>query len=164
MAHSLAYPSEEVSSSPARKQRNAFGLFTVLLWVQGLYYFATGLWPLVDIRSFQQVTGPKTDHLVTGLEADHWLVMTVGVLIMAVGFALLVAAVRRSRPVEIAALAVAAGVGLTAIDVIYVARQVISPVYLVDAAIEVLLVVAWSIALHRDSRADASARRMACQS
>lgn len=163
MAHPVIDPAEEVIADVVRKRRRDFGLFTALLWIQGLYYFATGVWPLVDLRSFQWVTGPKTDHLVTGLEADHWLVMTVGVLIMAIGFALLVAAVRRTRPVEIAALAVAAAVALTAIDVIYVARQVISPIYLADAAVEVLLAVAWSIAIRRETRADARAERLACE-
>jgi hypothetical protein len=38
----------------------------MLLWAQGLYYLATGVWPLVSIETFQRVTGRKTDHLVTG--------------------------------------------------------------------------------------------------
>src|SRR3954471_21502606 len=96
-----------------------------MLWVQGLYYFVTGVWPLVSIETFQMVTGPKTDHLVTGRQADHWLVMTVGVLITASAVALLVAAWRGQNPPEIAVLAVASALGLTAIDVIYVDRQVI---------------------------------------
>jgi hypothetical protein len=31
------------------------------LWVQGIYYLLTGLWPLVSIGTFQMVTGEKTD-------------------------------------------------------------------------------------------------------
>src|SRR5947199_2745060 len=100
--------------------RTSSTLLTALLWVQGLYYFVTGVWPLVSIETFQMVTGPKTDHLVTGREADHWLVMTVGVLITAIASALLVAAWRRENPVEITVLAVASAAGLTGIDVIYV--------------------------------------------
>src|SRR5687768_3600883 len=111
----------------------------VLLWVQAVYFTLTGIWPLISIESFQAVTGPKTDHLVTGREADHWLVMTAGVLITAVGFALLVAAWRGRVSAEIVTLAVGASVGLTAIDVIYVSREVISPIYLLDAAIECIL-------------------------
>ncbi len=118
-----------------------------LLWVQGLYYLLTGVWPLVSIRTFQLVTGPKTDHLPTGREADHWLVMTVGVLITAAALAILTAAWRRRVSAEIAVLAVAAATGLTAIDVIYVARQVIAPIYLLDAAIEVVLIAGWIAAL-----------------
>jgi hypothetical protein len=124
------------------------------LWVQGLYYFVTGVWPLASIETFQMVTGRKTDHLVTGREADHWLVMTVGVLVTAIGVTLLVAAWRRQNPPEVAVLAVTSALGLIGIDVIYVARQVIAPVYLVDAAAEVLLIAAWALVLVRGLRAD----------
>ncbi len=133
--------------------RVASTLFTGLLWLQGLYYLVTGFWPLVSIETFQRVTGPKTDNLPTGREADHWLVMTVGVLIMAVAIALLAAAWRRRNPPEAAVLAIACALGLTGIDVVYVARQVIAPIYLADAAAEVLLLAAWAFVLvGRDCR------------
>jgi hypothetical protein len=122
-------------------------LAQALLWVQGSYWLVTGVWPLVSIRTFQWVTGPKTDHLPTGREADHWLVMTAGVLITSIALALLTAAWRRRVSPEIVALAVASAIGLTGIDVIYVARGVIAPIYLLDAAIEVLLLAGWATAL-----------------
>jgi hypothetical protein len=134
------------SQWPAAK---SFGLFTGLLWVQGLYYLMTGVWPLVSIDTFQMVTGPKTDHLPTGRESDHWLVMTVGVLITAIGIALVVAAWRRRHPPETAVLAITSALGLIAIDVIYVARHVIAPIYLVDAVAEMLLIAVWTLALGR---------------
>jgi hypothetical protein len=28
---------------------------------QGVYYPVTGIWPILDRRSFEQVTGPKVD-------------------------------------------------------------------------------------------------------
>jgi hypothetical protein len=77
-----------------RKAEQASGLAAALLWVQGAYFLLTGVWPLVSIRSFQWVTGPKTDHVHTGREADHWLVMTVGVLVTSVAVTLLTAAFR----------------------------------------------------------------------
>jgi hypothetical protein len=43
-------------------------LFTGLCWLQGTYYFATGIWPLASVRTFEKVTGEKTDNLPTGLE------------------------------------------------------------------------------------------------
>lgn len=64
----------------------------VLLWLQGVYFAVFGVWPLISIRTFKLVTGEKTDHLVTGLEADHWLVMTVGLLITSIGLVLILAA------------------------------------------------------------------------
>src|SRR5947209_16615898 len=93
--------------APNSHAKRATAFFAALLWVQGAYYFVTGLWPLVSIETFQMVTGPKTDHLVTGREADHWLVMTVAVLIIAIAIAFLVAAWRRQHPPELAVLAVA---------------------------------------------------------
>ena len=65
-------------------------LFSYLCWTQGVYYALTGIWPIVSVETFQMVTGRKTDHLVRGREADHWLVMTVGVLVTAVAITLLV--------------------------------------------------------------------------
>src|SRR2546423_10717472 len=48
-----------------------------------LYYAATGIWPLLDIESFERITGPKV---------DRWLVKTIGALVTAVGASLAVAA------------------------------------------------------------------------
>ncbi len=107
----------------------------------------TGVWPLVSIRTFKLVTGEKFDNYPTGLNADHWLVMTVGVLITAIALALLAAAYRHTAVAEVAVVAIAAAVGLTAIDVIYTTRGVIAPVYLLDAAIEVVLLLGWAAAL-----------------
>jgi hypothetical protein len=87
---------------------------SLIAWSQGSYFAATGIWPLISIRSFQAVTGRKTDHLVTGSEADHWLVNTVGVLVLSIGVTLLVAAWRRNVAVETAVLGVSSALALTA--------------------------------------------------
>src|SRR5688572_1800997 len=76
------------------QEERASALATTLLWTQGVYFLITGVWPLISIRTFQWVTGPKTDHLHTGREADHWLVMAVGVLVTSVAITLLTAAIR----------------------------------------------------------------------
>lgn len=148
----LQEPGENVSV----KGRPSLTPSAPLLWLQGLYYLVTGIWPLVSIETFQLVTGPKTDHLATGREADHWLVMTVGVLITCIALALLAAAWRRRSPAEVVILAVASAIGLTGIDVVYVFRQVIAPIYLVDAAAEILLVTAWVLLLVRRLRGGAA--------
>jgi hypothetical protein len=117
--------------------------FTALCWFQGSYYFATGVWPILHVRSFKWVTGEKTDNLPTGLEADHWLLMTVSALIVAIAITILAAAWRRARVIEIGVLAVSAAIGLTTIDIVYTIRGVILPIYLLDAAIEIPLIVCW---------------------
>jgi hypothetical protein len=111
--------------------------FRTVANVQGLYFLVTGLWPLLHVDSFQAVTGPK---------ADLWLVYTVGALVSAIGVALLVAAGNGRISVETATLAIGSALVLAAIDVIFVARDVISWVYLLDAAAEVVLVGWWVLA------------------
>lgn len=115
--------------------------------IQGLYYGTTALWAIVHIKSFKMVTGEKTDNLPSGLDIDHWLVYTVSVLILAIASGLLVGGVRRSVGPELITMAIVAAVGLTAIDVIYVSRGVISPIYLADAVVQVGLILAWLFAL-----------------
>lgn len=146
----MAQAIEQLTRRPVEDLRNpssSWSLFTALLWIQGLYYLITGLWPLISIETFQLVTGPKTDHLVTGRESDHWLVMTVAVLIVSIAVSLLAAAWTRRQSPEIALLALSSATSLTIIDVVYVTRQVIAPIYLVDAAAEVVLLFLWSVAL-----------------
>ena len=121
----------------------------LIAWIQGVYFAATGLWPLLSIETFQAVTGPKTDHLPTGSEADHWLVNSVGVLVLSIGLTLLIAAWRRNGSIEIAVLGISSALALTAIDVIYVLRGTIAPIYLGDAAIEVALIAGWCVSLLR---------------
>jgi hypothetical protein len=104
---------------------------------QAVFYIVTGIWPLISIDTFQKVTGPKT---------DLWLVKTAGVLITAIGLALGLAGLRRQQPPEAALLGVASAAGLTAIDVVYVQRGRISPVYLLDAVAEVGIILAWAVA------------------
>ena len=133
----------------ARSQASGASVAKVLLWLQGGYYLLTGVWPLVSIRTFQMVTGVKTDNLPTGREADHWLVMTVGALVTTIAVALLTAAWRHSEQLEMIVLAIGSAVGLTAIDIVYVTRSVIAPIYLLDAIIELPLIAAWSVVLIR---------------
>ena len=107
----------------------------VLAVTQGTYFAATGIWPLLDMRSFEKVTGPKV---------DKWLVRTVGVLVAAIGGALIAAGARRRVTPEIAGLAVASAAGLGLVDVVYSTNGRISKIYLADAAAEAALVAAWT--------------------
>lgn len=103
--------------------------------VQGLFYLATGLWPLVDIRSFQRVTGPKT---------DLWLVKTVGGLIAVTGGVLASAGLRGRMNAETTGLALGSAAFLAAVDLNYVGKRRISRVYLLDAAAELGLIALWA--------------------
>ena len=101
-----------------------------------VYFIATGVWPVVHIKSFLWVTGPKT---------DLWLVRTVGLMITAVGLCIAVAAAQQQIQLHILVLAIASSGFLLLIDVIYVAKRVIAKIYLLDAAIEAILIAAWLI-------------------
>lgn len=119
------------------------GGFRTVALAQAVFYVITGLWSIFGLKSFQRVTGPKV---------DGWLVKTVGVLVIAVGGVLGMAAVRRTEEPEIPVLATASAAGLTAIDVVYVSRGRISPVYLLDAVAEIGLIGWWALAWRRRSR------------
>ena len=101
---------------------------------QGVYYLASGAWALVSIRTFEAVTGPKT---------DRWLVKTVGVLVSVIGLVLMHAGRRRHVENEAALLAAGSAAGLATIDMVYASRGRISKIYLLDAALEALLFLAW---------------------
>jgi hypothetical protein len=94
-----------------------------------------GAWPLVHMRSFEKVLGPKT---------DRWLVRTVAGLLVVNGLTQLAAAsatdgVRHARRIGVGTAA-----ALAAIDIRYAPAGRISKMYLLDAALEVGLIVAWA--------------------
>jgi len=107
---------------------------TALAKMQGAYFAATGLWPLLHMRSFLAVTGPKT---------DLWLVQTVGALVTCIGGQLLISAQDEGNAENLTALAAGSAAALALIDVLHVARKRISPIYLLDAAAEIGLVYLW---------------------
>lgn len=107
---------------------------------QGAYWAASGLWPIVDLRSFEAVTGPKR---------ERWLVKTMGGLVAAVGATLLVAGARRRVTSELALLGAASAAALGGAGAWYAARGRIRSVYLADAALEAALLGAWGLAARR---------------
>ena len=112
----------------------------LLPWLAGIhavYFVLTGVWPIVHIRSFMAVTGPKR---------DIWLVKTVGVLVTVVGAVIGLAAWRGSFAPEVFVLAVASAAALAGVDVYYHLRGVIPRVYLLDALAEGVLIAGWLVA------------------
>jgi hypothetical protein len=102
--------------------------------LQGSFNIVSGLWPLVHMRSFEAVSGPKT---------DKWLVRTVSGLLVTIG---MVQFLSRDHAEDVA-MAKRLGIGtaatLAAIDVIYAAKGRISKIYLLDAAVEILWIRRW---------------------
>ena len=116
------------------------GALDSLAAVHAVYFLVTGLWPIVHLRSFMAVTGPKR---------DHWLVKTVGVIVTVIGVVIGLAALRGQYAIEVAVLAIGSAAALGAVDVIYVAKRVIPKIYLADAVAEAILIAAWLILWNR---------------
>jgi hypothetical protein len=103
--------------------------------LQALYYIATGIFPLLSMRGFEAITGPKV---------DRWLVKTVGALVAVIGGGLALASQRRELAPEVAFIAAGSAAALATIDGVYVAKGRISPIYLLDAVAELALVAGWA--------------------
>jgi hypothetical protein len=101
--------------------------------IQAVYFIITGIWPIINIKSFEAVTGPKV---------DKWLVKTISWLILVVGLQLLFA----DEPKDVVVLGVGSALALGAADAYYsVIRRRISYVYLADSLAELLIIVGWLI-------------------
>jgi hypothetical protein len=104
----------------------------------GLFNVVSGLWPVVHMRSFEAVSGPKV---------DRWLVRTVGGLMAANGVAQLTAGDAEQR------LSARIGIGTSAVlavvDVRYGTTGRISRIYLLDALVQLAWLAAWTGALRQ---------------
>lgn len=90
--------------------------------VQAAYLIATGIWPLVHYRSFEAVTGPKT---------DAWIVQTVGAAAVVLGIA--AASSDRERSLL---LSVGSTLAFGVTEVAPALRGRIRKVYLLDAGLQ----------------------------
>jgi len=110
--------------------------FFHISFLQGFYFFFAGLWPLVHMKSFEMITGPKT---------DIWLVRTVGVLVTVIGGVLILFGFRRKVFLEIRVLAMGSALGLAGIEIFHVLAGQISKIYLLDTLMEVIFVILWTL-------------------
>lgn len=108
--------------------------FNYLVTIQAAYILITALWPLIDIKSFMEVTGYKT---------DVWLVKTVGALLIPVGVCLgsYLFIHTDKRPALI--LGSLTAVAFACIDFYYALTDVISDIYLADGVLEIVFFLGW---------------------
>jgi hypothetical protein len=92
-----------------------------------------GAWPLLHMRSFEAVLGPKT---------DRWLVKTVAGLLVANGVVQLRAATPGERR-QAARIGVGTATVLLLADLRYAVPGRISRMYLLDAVVEAGWIAAW---------------------
>ncbi|WP_207495126.1 hypothetical protein [Aridibaculum aurantiacum] len=109
-------------------------IYQWLLAIQGIYCLVTAVWPLIHLKSFLTVTGPKT---------DIWLLETVSVLILAIAVLLLLHLLYLSPVVPVAVMAIVMSAGLLFIDVYYPSVSRIADVYLADAIMQALFLLLW---------------------
>lgn len=113
-------------------------LHTILL-IQAVYYLPTALWPMIHIRSFEKVTGPKS---------DRWLVYTVGALLVCSSLVFLYSGIRSEAvPIESILLSMTNCLVFILIDVIFVLKKRISKIYLLDALAELTILAFMIVAL-----------------
>jgi hypothetical protein len=106
----------------------------VLARAHGAFNIVSGLWPLVSVRSFEAVFGPKT---------ERWLQYTVAGLLVGIGWS----QVRAGAAAQWQAarrIGMATAATLLAIDLVYVPRGRIPKTYLLDAVMEAAWLVAWT--------------------
>ena len=106
--------------------------------VQGIYFLVTGIWPLLSMKTFLQITGPKT---------DLWLVKTVGIILAVIGLVLIAAQRNGDVNTPVIILAIGSALGLVIVEIVYVAKRVISPIYLGDSFVELILIAWWGFSL-----------------
>jgi hypothetical protein len=110
--------------------------------IQGVFFIATGVWPLFSFKTFEAVTGRKK---------EPWLVKTVGLLVSAVGLTLIRGRHHRGR--MLTELGRTPALALAGIDLWYAGvRRRIAPVYLADAIVELGLAAAWTLAAWSEQR------------
>jgi hypothetical protein len=108
--------------------------FRNLLTVQSLYTFITALWPLVDITSFMQVTGYKT---------DVWLVKTVGALLVPVSLCMAMHLFIRTDHRPVVLLCLLTAIAFICIDFYYALNDVIADIYMGDGFLQIAFLLCW---------------------
>lgn len=112
----------------------------LILITQGCYYLITGLWPILHLKSFVLVTGPKD---------DYWLVKLVGLLIISAGITMLAAYKDESAPLI---LNFTFALSFLIIDVVYTLNGTIRKIYLGDAVVEFILIILILIVYFKKSK------------
>ena len=102
--------------------------------IQDSYFTLTGVWPLLHMPCFMAVTG---------LKYKVQLVVTVGLLILSIGAALLIAAFLDTSEESPAVLGFFRFMSMGAVDVRCALNNIILDEYLLDAVPEIIFALAW---------------------
>ncbi|MCA1826553.1 MAG: hypothetical protein ABR567_08705 [Myxococcales bacterium] len=104
----------------------------------GAYLLFVGGWPLVSLRTFAKVTGPKP---------EGWLAKGVGACLLNVGATLVAAGARGKVSRELRILGAGTGLSFAVMDFYYAGiRRRISPVYLLNGLAQLAFAALWCAA------------------
>jgi len=117
---------EAAAADEARARRLALA--------HGAFNVVAGVWPLVSIGSFERIFGPK---------ADRWLEYTVAGLLLTNGISQIGAA-RRGQYAAARLVGCGTAASLLAVDLVFVPSGRIRWTYLLDGAMELAWLAAWS--------------------
>ncbi|MEU6665585.1 hypothetical protein [Streptomyces sp. NPDC046727] len=101
---------------------------------QGLFNLVGGGWPLLHLRSFEWVFGPKS---------EEWLQYTTAGLLATTGGSMLFAPTTPGGVRHARRTGLGTAVTLLAVDLVYVPIGRIRPTYLLDAAMQAGWLLAW---------------------
>ncbi|MFC8342273.1 hypothetical protein [Streptomyces sp. NPDC057280] len=107
------------------------------IWVarsQGLFNLVGGGWPLLHLRSFEWVFGPKS---------EKWLQQTTAGLLATAGSGMLLGPPTAAGLRQARRTGVGTALTLLTIDLVYVPRRRIRLTYLLDAAMQAGWLTAW---------------------
>lgn len=110
--------------------------FPYVVATHATYIFLTAVWPLVDIETFMDITGPKQ---------DVWLVKTVGALLIPVAVTLYSYLFIDNDTTPAVILGALTATAFIAIDFYYALNEVISDIYMLDGAVEIIFLIAWLV-------------------
>lgn len=111
-----------------------------VVFAQSMYYLVTAIWPFVSSTSFQEILGPKQ---------DWWLVQTFSLLIAGIAIAML-ASLKVSRTCQETRLyGLSVATVLATSEVWFVVSGTIRVTYLIDAVVQLLIVIGWLITFRR---------------
>ena len=98
------------------------------------YWLFGALWPLANIKSFERVTGHKR---------EDWLVRTVALLMLSSVATIATLRERRSDDTALRVVGATSAGALGSVALVGALARRISPVYVLDAIVDLGLVVGW---------------------
>jgi hypothetical protein len=120
-------------------------LLYALGFIHALYFIVIGIWPVLDINSFMFFTGEKK---------DIWMAKALGLLMTIIGLMLISAIIRNKLIMEIIMLIIFSAMALAGVEFYFGWNDMISEIYLLDAAAEFFFILCWILLLLTKPRAD----------